>query len=202
MSEPLSVLVVDDNRDVADSTAMLVCASGFPARVAYGGRQALELAGADPPDCVVLDVKMPDIDGCTVARSLRADARTAHAKLIAFTAFSTDRYAELIREAGFDYHLVKGASDFAQMEELLTMLKEIKKLAEQTQRTAEQNAELVGETKGLLREARAEFQNACGEIKEMKGEIVEVKEELKEVKEELKEVRTDLKDAIGGNGEK
>jgi two-component system, OmpR family, response regulator len=202
MSSQFSVLVVDDNRDVADSTAMLIRASGFFTRVAYGGQQALELAAADPPDCVVLDVDMPDIDGHAVARTLRANPATADVKFIAHTAYSTGRQADLIRQSGFDYHLVKGAADYAQLEELLIMLKEIKKLAEETRRTAAQSSELVGETRGLLREAKDEFRGARGDIKEIKGEIKEVKEELREVKEELKEVKADLKDAGQNNGGK
>jgi two-component system, OmpR family, response regulator len=202
MASRFSVLVVDDNRDVADSTATLVRASGFAARVAYGGRQALELARNEPPDCVVLDVDMPDVDGHAVVRAMRADPATAHAKFIAHTAYSTGRQADLIRQSGFDYHLVKGAADYAQLEEILNMLKEIKKLAEQTQRTAEQSAELVGETRGLLREAKAEFRDARGDLREVKGEIKEVKEELKEVKEELKEVKEDLRDTKRPNGGK
>jgi CheY-like chemotaxis protein len=158
------------------------------------------MAAAEPPDAIVLDVKMPDMDGRAVARAVRANPRTSHAKLIAYTAYSTGRQAESIREAGFDYHLIKGAADYAQLEELLNMLKEIKKLAEQTQRTAQQSVELVGETKGLLQEARAEFRDARGDIKEMKGEIREVKEELKEVKEELKDVKADLKEVTRGDG--
>lgn len=201
MSAPFAVLIVDDNRDVADSTAVLVRSSGFTARVAYDGNQALDLARANPPDCVILDIGLPTMDGYAVARALRADPATCNAKIIAYTAYSTERHAELIRQTGFDYHFVKGMTDYTQLEKLLIMLKEIKKLAEQTKKTAEQSAELVGATKELLRDAKAEFRQTRGgiaevkgDLKDVKGEIKEVKTELREVKEELKEVKEDLRE--------
>ena len=174
---PLSVLIADDNRDAADSLAALLELRGCVVRVAYNGPAAVAAARADPPDCAILDVGMPGLNGLDVARQLRADPATQVAKLIALTGYSENEIGARALDAGFDLHLVKGRAD---PEELLKMLEEIRGLAT--------------ETKGLLQEARAEFREAKAEIRETKQEVREVKEELKEVKEELKEVKEELKD--------
>lgn len=198
MADAFNVLVVDDNRDVADSTADLIRSSGFSVRVVYSGQQAVRSAQANVPDCVLLDINMPVMDGYAVARALRANPATRGTKLIAFTSYSTASHAGWIKQSGFDYHLVKGVADYAELEGLLKMLREIKKLAEQTKKNSEQNAQLAGETKELLREAKTELRETKGEIKNVKTEITEVKHELREVKEELKEVKEDLKDTKRG----
>ncbi|AMV38730.1 response regulator [Planctomyces sp. SH-PL62] len=67
------VLIVDDNRDTADTTAMILRMYGFDVAVAYDGRSALQKAKGYDPDVVLLDLSLPDIDGCAVAESLRND---------------------------------------------------------------------------------------------------------------------------------
>jgi two-component system, OmpR family, response regulator len=188
----LSVLVVDDNRDAADVEALLLSHIGCQVRVAYSGEDAIRAARADPPDVVLCDIAMPRMDGYAVARGLRADPATAGAKLVAFTAFSAEPHVQRIKEAGFDYHLVKGAVDHTEVERLLHMIKEIKELAEATKQIAEQTADLTGQTKELLQEAKAEFLETKEEIREVKGELKEVKEELQEVKDDLKETKRAL----------
>lgn len=71
---PVRVLVVDDHKDTADSTAQLLALSGHEARVAYTGADAVEAADAFRPDVVLLDIGLPDFDGYAVARTLRATA--------------------------------------------------------------------------------------------------------------------------------
>jgi len=180
LGRPLSVLIADDNRDAADTLAALLRLRGYAVRVAYAGPAALAAALADPPDCAILDIGMPGLDGYAVARQLRAEPATRAAKLIALTGYSENEIGSRALDAGFDHHLVKGRANPAEIEELLKMLEEIKGLAT--------------ETKGLLQEAKAEFREAKAEIRETKEEIREVKEELKEVKEELKEVKEELRD--------
>src|SRR4029079_19030929 len=65
------VMVVDDNADAADSLAMLLRAMGHTVYTGYSGTAALELAGREQPDAVVLDIGLPDLDGYEVARRLR-----------------------------------------------------------------------------------------------------------------------------------
>jgi len=193
-------LVVDDNRDVADSLGTLLGFLGHRVRVVYGGEAALRAALADPPDGAFLDINMPGLDGYAVARRLKEDPTTRAVKLIAFTAHREEPHASRIREAGFDEHLVKGQSP-TELQRVLRMFEQIKELAQTTEQLARRNAELAGETKELLHEARTEFKEARTEIREVKEEFQEVKEELKEVKEELKEVKEELKEtrqSLGG----
>lgn len=78
------VLVVDDNRDLADSVALLLADEGFEARVAYGAEEAWVEAKRAPPEIVILDVRMPGVGGVELARALRAAAQLP-LLLIAFT---------------------------------------------------------------------------------------------------------------------
>jgi len=67
----LSVLVVDDHQDAATAVAALLSDWGYDVRTAFGGVQALEMAETARPDCVLLDVRMPGMDGVELARQLR-----------------------------------------------------------------------------------------------------------------------------------
>jgi CheY-like chemotaxis protein len=176
----VSVLVADDNRDAADTLALLLQLRGYTVRVVYDGPAAVRSALADPPDCVVLDIAMPGQDGYAVARELRAHPATRAIKLVALTGYSEKEIGPRVAAAGFDRHLVKGRTDPEAIEELVQMLEEIKQLA--------------AECKGLLQDARTEFHGATEELRETRQEVREVKEELQEVKEELKEVKEELKD--------
>jgi DNA-binding response OmpR family regulator len=110
-SPPLSVLVIDDHMDAADSTArFLRVAAGFTVAVAYDGDTGLKRAAADPPDAVVCDVSLPRVHGLEVGRRLsRLNPRPL---LIAVTAYDGAYSAELAYAAGFDCYLVKPADPF------------------------------------------------------------------------------------------
>jgi CheY-like chemotaxis protein len=102
------VLIVEDNADGADSLAVFLRMSGFDVRVAYGGREGVEAALADPPDALLCDIHMPEVDGFAVARRVR-DALPDPPLLIAVTA---RREQDLLRpagEAGFDHYFIKPA---------------------------------------------------------------------------------------------
>src|SRR5581483_11620756 len=79
----VKVLVIEDNRDGADSLAVLLRLFGFDARVAYGGAEGVAAAKADPPAVVLCDLALPGMDGYAVAAALRADPATAGARLVA-----------------------------------------------------------------------------------------------------------------------
>jgi len=179
------VLIVDDNRDAADSLRFLLKLWGCAAVVAYDGATALTTALASRPHCLVLDINMPGIDGYTLARKVRQHPVLGTAKLVALSARSGLEHERRAREAGFDYLLTKPA-DPGQMEELVAMLKQVMDLASRTEQLANQNVELAKETKGLLGEAKVELQEVKQEIREVKDELREVKEELRDVKEELR----------------
>lgn len=67
----LTVYVVDDSKDAADSLAALLSALGHDARPCYNGEQALALVHARQPDCVMLDITMAGMDGLTLVQQLR-----------------------------------------------------------------------------------------------------------------------------------
>lgn len=104
---PLLVLVADDNRDAADSLAMLVTIWGHNAQVAYDGAEALALALADPPDVLLLDIGMPKLNGCNLARNLRQQERFNDAMMIALTGYTGEAHCRDCLEAGFSYVLTK-----------------------------------------------------------------------------------------------
>jgi signal transduction histidine kinase/CheY-like chemotaxis protein len=101
------ILVVDDNRDAADSLAELLESMGATTLVAYSGEDALQLAAANRIDIAVLDIGMPGMDGCDLARHLRAGAGGERIILIALTGWGQHGYKERIAAAGFDHHLLK-----------------------------------------------------------------------------------------------
>jgi PAS domain S-box-containing protein len=101
------ILLVEDNRDAADSLADLLRIFGYEVRVAYSGTEGVEAAHLFLPEIVLCDIGLPGLDGYEVARRLRQDAGTAAARLIAITGYGTDSDREKTRDAGFDRHLVK-----------------------------------------------------------------------------------------------
>ncbi|CAG1017361.1 two-component system, sensor histidine kinase ChiS [Burkholderiaceae bacterium] len=105
-STPQRVLVVDDNRDAAESLAQLLSADGHEVRIAHDGEQALRTAEAFRPQVVLLDIGLPDLDGYEIARRLRAQRGDA-VRLIAITGWGQAADRLRAREAGFDVHLVK-----------------------------------------------------------------------------------------------
>ena len=103
----LRVLVVDDDRDTAESTAYLLALHGFRAAPARGGAEAVRLASADPPDVALVDLMMPGMDGFEVAARLRELARPRPPVLVAVTGLATDGDRARAEAAGFVLYLVK-----------------------------------------------------------------------------------------------
>lgn len=103
------VLVVDDNRDAAESLQALLALEGHAVALAFSGKAALDQAERMQPDVVILDVGLPDICGGEVARRLRANARSTAPLLVALTGSAREPDPCDAREAGFDHHLVKPA---------------------------------------------------------------------------------------------
>jgi PAS domain S-box-containing protein len=103
------LLVVDDNRDFADTLAALFETMGHDVRVAYNGTDAVSAAAEYRPDAVFLDIGLPGRNGYDVARILRSSPELASVTLVAFTGYGRTEDRRRVREAGFDYHLVKPA---------------------------------------------------------------------------------------------
>nr|WP_297524807.1 ATP-binding protein [uncultured Roseateles sp.] len=122
--EPLGarLLLVDDNRDAADTTAELLRLMGAEVAVAYDGPSALKAVQALRPDAILLDIGMPDMDGHEVARRLRGMGDDiGHPRLIALTGWGQEQDREKTREAGFDDHIVKPVDIDALRASLLTV---------------------------------------------------------------------------------
>jgi CheY-like chemotaxis protein len=103
----LRILVVEDNRDSADSLRLLLELSGHEVAVAYTGHDGVRAAEQCQPDVVLCDIGLPGLDGYGVARRLRDNPTTAKARLIAVTAYGQDEDRRRSHEAGFEQHLVK-----------------------------------------------------------------------------------------------
>jgi signal transduction histidine kinase len=101
------VLVVDDNRDAAQSLAALLDSLGATVQVAASGHAALAILPTFAPQAVLLDIGMPGMDGYEVARRIRADASQRGTLLIALTGWGQADDCRRAREAGFDHHMVK-----------------------------------------------------------------------------------------------
>jgi CheY-like chemotaxis protein len=102
------VLIVDDNRDAANTLAMLLAALGQEVHCAHDGEEALRAATRLRPDVVLLDLGMPPPDGFEIAQRLRAMPELgAKVKIVAVTGWGQQADRERSRASGFDLHLVK-----------------------------------------------------------------------------------------------
>jgi two-component system CheB/CheR fusion protein len=112
------VLVVDDNRDSAETLGMLLTIKGNEVRTAHDGVEAVEVAGAYRPELVLLDIGLPKLNGYDVARRIRQQPWGRAVTLVALTGWGQDEDRRRSMEAGFDHHVVKPV-DFDALERLL-----------------------------------------------------------------------------------
>jgi CheY-like chemotaxis protein len=113
------VLLVDDNADSSEPLSLLLQAKGHETRIAVQGEEAVETADDFRPDCVVLDLGLPGIDGYEVARRLRERPYGATLTLVALTGWAGKDVRLKAAAAGFDYHLVKPVN-FEELERIVT----------------------------------------------------------------------------------
>jgi signal transduction histidine kinase len=102
----LTILVVDDNVDAADTLAEALATAGYATRVAYDGPSALASAAQGAPDVAILDIGLPVMDGYELARRMR-ESHPRPLRLIALTGYGQPQDRARTAEAGFDVHLVK-----------------------------------------------------------------------------------------------
>ena len=115
------ILVVDDNRDAADSLAILLKGMGNEVTTAYDGERAAELAEQNRPDVVLLDLGMPNMNGYDACRRMRSKDWGRSVHIIAMTGWGQQEDRRRTEEAGFDFHLVKPV-DLAELLRLLASL--------------------------------------------------------------------------------
>ena len=124
----LKVLVADDNRDAADSLAMVLEMSRYQVLVAHTGEQALQIARQNLPHAMILDIGMPDITGYDVAREIRREPWGTDVLLLAITGWGQREDKERASAAGFDHHLTKPV-DADQVEKLLRRFCDSRRIA-------------------------------------------------------------------------
>ncbi|HEX2227025.1 MAG TPA: ATP-binding protein, partial [Candidatus Binatia bacterium] len=112
------VLVVDDNRDAADSLSRLLNKLGSEARAVYSGIEALELLEPYRPAMLLVDIGMPGMDGYELARRIREIPRYHDLTLVALTGWGQEEDRRRSQAAGFDFHLTKPV-DFKTLQSLL-----------------------------------------------------------------------------------
>ena len=115
------ILVADDNKDSAESLAMLLSIDGNEVHTVLDGRAAVEAVPGFAPDLVLLDIGMPEMNGYDAAREIRGQACGKDVMLIALTGWGQDDVKRQCEEAGFNGHLVKPA-DYAALKRLISNL--------------------------------------------------------------------------------
>jgi CheY-like chemotaxis protein len=101
------VVIIDDNRDAANTMAMLVEHLGGSTRIAYDAASGLEAVQGDEPDVVFLDIGMPETDGYEACRQMRQLRSRKGMVIIALTGWGQLQDKHRAFEAGFDAHLTK-----------------------------------------------------------------------------------------------
>ena len=103
----MRVLVVDDNRDAADSLCEVIALLGHEVECAYSGEAALEIAQAFQPQLVLMDLAMPDLSGFDTRARLARLPGLEGVRTVALTGYGNESDKQRTREAGFDRHLTK-----------------------------------------------------------------------------------------------
>jgi signal transduction histidine kinase len=117
-ARPLRILVVEDNRDTAETMRELLELCGHEVAVKFTGLEGVAAARRLQPQVVLCDLGLPDMDGYAVAAALRQESELASTYLVAVTGYGREEDRRRCREAGFDQHLVKPV-DFAVLMETL-----------------------------------------------------------------------------------
>ncbi|MGH9319902.1 MAG: PAS domain S-box protein [Vicinamibacteria bacterium] len=117
----LRILVVDDNRDAAESLATLLQLGGHETHMAHDGLEAVEAATILQPDVILLDIGLPGLNGYEAARRIRERQENKRPVLVALTGRGQEEDRHRSNDAGFDAHMVKPVDNVALMEQLLRL---------------------------------------------------------------------------------
>jgi CheY-like chemotaxis protein len=101
------ILLVDDDPDSSEPLSLLLQSKGHETRVATDGAQAISVADEFKPNCVLLDLGLPKMDGYEVARRLRDRPYGSDVVIVALTGWAGREIRTKAAAAGFDYHIVK-----------------------------------------------------------------------------------------------
>jgi formate hydrogenlyase transcriptional activator len=198
-SAPREILVVDDTAASLRLLTDLLAQHGYRARPASDGTLALESVAAKTPDLILLDVRMPGLDGYEVCRRLKADEKSSHVPVIFISAFGDTGQKVTGFEAGGVDYITKPF----EAEEVLARVRTHLRLrqAEEALRQAHNTLELrvkertseLEASNRALRESEEKARRACEEIEMLKSQL-----ELENtyLQEEVKEAR-DFGDIVG-----
>ncbi len=117
---PRRILIVDDDRDSATSLAMLLRMTGHEAHMAFDGVEAVEQAATVHPEVVLMDLRLPRLNGYEACRRMRDNTRTQNVVILALSGMG-EEVAEQCRAAGFDAHLRKPVDYDVLMSRLSTL---------------------------------------------------------------------------------
>jgi signal transduction histidine kinase/CheY-like chemotaxis protein len=101
------ILIVEDNKDAADSARLLLRLEGHEVEIASSGREAIQKARELRPQTILCDIGLPTMDGYEIARTIRLDPELSHVHLIALTGYGREEDQGKAYDAGFDLHLTK-----------------------------------------------------------------------------------------------
>jgi CheY-like chemotaxis protein len=116
----LRILIVEDNRDSADSLKALLEALGYRTQVVYDGQEAVRAAASAPPDVIIMDLGLPGLSGYEAAQQIRVQNAGAKPQIIALTGWGKESDRQRSAAAGFDHHLVKPL-DLAELQRILAL---------------------------------------------------------------------------------
>jgi CheY-like chemotaxis protein len=115
------VLVVDDNQDLADSLVEAITRFGYPAKAVYSGEDAVRETATFLPDMVLVDLSMPELDGCETIARMRQKRPAAEIIMVAVTGQTGDEHRQRAYDAGFDLFVSKPLGT-DKLKELLALL--------------------------------------------------------------------------------
>ena len=149
----LRVLVVDDDRDGADTLGLLVEELGNQVHVTYGGTSALDVATVFRPDLMLIDLAMPDMDGCLLVGHFRQIPAFAKTRIVAVTGHANEGHKTLAMKAGFDKVLFKPVA-LTEIRAVLANVVQGGALAGQSPQPAKKHASPQAERRLPISEAR------------------------------------------------
>lgn len=119
---PPSILIVDDEDDVVGLLQLVFETNGFAARTASNGKAAVSMAYEDPPDVILLDVMMPEMDGWQVLKVLKGDDRTRHIPVAMLSARAERRDKMIGLQEGAEAYIAKPFSPAEVVREVQALL--------------------------------------------------------------------------------